>query len=188
MCSRNTSTGLKFEIKTSIEKKLKTEQFRKRIINNSKYGYYYIYTNNTKTILYMTQNGFKLYFKHYFDINIYRCPDEIFVIIDNLTNEYTFKILEKKNQNVDGTVEDKLKNGNFNRREYKKMLNSLDFPINVEYAFCVSKFLQSKLESNNIKYKNIKEIMKEDNIKIFFGDSENYIEDVFNWFVYLNIA
>ncbi len=89
--------------------------------------------------------------------------------------------MEKKNQNVSGRVEDKLKTGDFNRREYIKMTESNDYNFIIEYAFCVSRYLQIKLNSNKIKYINIKKIMEEDNIKLFYCDDINYFKNIYNW-------
>jgi hypothetical protein len=177
-----TINGLIFEYKTSIENKLIEHGFNKNIMNKkSKYGYYYEHINNkNKKIIYMTQSGFKKYFKEKFDISTYKQPDEAFIFISN--NIYDVKILEKKNQNSEGSVEDKLKTGTFNRREYEKMLNIKDeYKFNVAYAFCVNRFLEEKFKSKNVKYKNILEIMKEDGINLFYGDDENYFNDLYEW-------
>jgi hypothetical protein len=120
--------------------------------------------------------------KKEFDINIYKNPDEAFIIFNN--NDVYIKILEKKNQNVEGSVEDKLKTGGFNKREYEKMIskeNKTKYIFSISYAFCVSKFLQNKFESNQIKYNIIKEIMTEDNIKIFYGEDEKYFDTLLEW-------
>ena len=61
------------------------------------------------------------------------------------------------------------------------MLKDFPYKNNIEYAFCISNFLQDKLLSNNIKYKNIKEIIDEDNIKIFYGNNTDYFDTIFNW-------
>jgi hypothetical protein len=170
--------GLSFEIKTSIENKLIENKFKKNILNKNKYAYYYeSYTDNR--IVYLTQTGFRTFIKKEFDINIYKNPDEAFIIYKN--NKYYIKILEKKNQNVAGSVEDKLKTGAFNKREYEKMFNNKHFIIS--YAFCVSNFLKEKIESNEIKYKNMKEILLEDDIKLFYGDDDNYIDIIYDWFI-----
>ena len=124
----------------------------------------------------------KKYFKKNLNIDIYKNPDEAFVIIQN--DEYIIKILEKKNQNVEGSVEDKLKTGEFNRKEYEKIFNKLlkdKYKIKIEYGFCISKFLQNKFESDNLKYKIIKEIMDEDNIKLFYGEEEFYFDKILDW-------
>ena len=55
------------------------------------------------------------------------------------------------------------------------------------YYFCVSKFLQDKLESDNIKYKNIKKIMEEDKIELLYGDNDNYMNKLCEWIKKINI-
>jgi len=184
---KNTNiNGLTFEKNTCIENKLIDNNFIKVIMNpKNKYGYYYELVNENNKIIYLTQSGFKLYFKNIFNINIHKHPDEAFIIITD--NEYKIKILEKKNQNQDGSVEEKLKTGDFNKREYDKMINLQNTNTNItfiiEYAFCISKFLQNKFESNNIKYNIIKEIMLEDNINIFYGEDNNYLDEIYNWII-----
>lgn len=180
--------GLSFENKTSIENKLLENNFTKIVMNNkNKYGYYFEYNNveNNNKIIYLTQNGFKLYFKEKHNIHVYKQPDEAFIIIS--ANNYNIKILEKKNQNVDGSVEDKLKTGQFNKREYEKMIKKevedkkIDFNFNISYAFCISTFLQNKFNSMQTKYNIIKEIMLEDDINIFYGEENNYFNQLLEW-------
>jgi hypothetical protein len=172
--------GLSFEKKTSIENKLLDNGYHKIIFNNKKkFGYYFEYINNNHKIIYLTQTGFRLFFKLKYNIDVYRNPDEAFLIIKE--DKYYIKILEKKNQNVAGSVEDKLKTGLFNKREYEKMFkdNSLNFIIS--YSFCVSNYLKKQLNSNTNKYNNMKEIMAEDNTNIFYGDDDNYFDKLIEW-------
>jgi hypothetical protein len=61
------------------------------------------------------------------------------------------------------------------------MLNSNAVKFIVEYAFCISKFLQNKFESTDNKYIIIKEILEEDNIKIFYGDDSDYFDKILLW-------
>jgi len=61
-----------------------------------------------------------------------------------------------------------------------------NYKFNVSYAFCVSKFLQNKFESNQFKYNNILKIMNDDNIKLFYGEDENYLDILFNWINQIN--
>jgi hypothetical protein len=184
-----TKNGINFELQTSIENTLLKYKFKKCVINKTnkknKYNYYFELNNKNKKIIYLTQNAFKLYFKKEFDINIYKNPDEAFLIFTN--NECNIKILEKKNQNVSGSVEDKLKTGRFNRREYEKIFEketenkNILYKFNIFYAFCISKFLENKFESNEIKYNTIKEIMKEDNINLFYGEHSLYFDNILKW-------
>ncbi len=50
--------------------------------NKNKYGYYFECNNveNNNKIIYLTRNGFKLYFKEKHNINIYKQPDEAFIL------------------------------------------------------------------------------------------------------------
>jgi hypothetical protein len=179
--------GLCFEEKTSIEKILTEKGYSKIIMNDkNKKCYYYKYNDieNNQDIIYFTKNGFKMYFREKFNICTYKEPDEGFLIIKN--NNYHLKILEKKNQNVSGSVEEKLKTGNFTRKEYELMINNQDNQDNkfkVSFAFCVSKFLQDKFESKNIKYENIKKIMKEEKTELFYGDSDDYHDKLYKWII-----
>jgi hypothetical protein len=182
--AKTTLNGLSFEEKTSIEPKLTEYKYEKKEIKIKKRkGVYYEYKEDNINIIYFKKNAFKLYFEKMFKIETYRQPDEAY-LIKNSDNNYTLKILEKKNQNVEGSVEDKLKTGAFNRREYELMLNQTsdsNNKFNIIYTFCVSKFLQEKLESNNIKYKNMLKIMKEDNIDVIYGDEDDYLDKLCDW-------
>ena len=180
--AKTTKNGIEFEEKTSIEHTLSSNNFIKIVVNKRKKDSYYFENNYShKKIIYMKQNGLKYYFKQNFDIDIYKKPDEAFLVCSG--NKYHLKILEKKNQNVGGSVEDKLKTGLFSKKEYEKMLNKkkLLYTFEVSYAFCISKFLQNKFESTEIKYLNMKNIMMEDGIELFYGDNEDYYNKVYEW-------
>ena len=181
--SKTNLNGLSFEEKTSIESKLDELKYVKQNINiKNRKGIYYEYKDDNINIIYFKKNSFKLYFEKEFNIITYRQPDEAYLIKINDYNNFFLKILEKKNQNVDGSVEDKLKTGAFNRREYELMINIHEnIKFKIIYYFCISKFLQQKLESDNIKYKNIKKIMEEDNIGVLYGDEDNYQDKLCKW-------
>lgn len=180
--------GLEFEKKTCIQNLLFNKGFKKIYINNSKYYFLELYDkiNNIK-IIYFTKKDFKMYFRENFNVITYKEPDEAFLLITD--NQYHLKILEKKNQNVEGSVEEKLKTGDFTCHEYELMINDdkkfeeSELIFLVSFAFCVSKFLQDKLESNKLKYNNIKKIMKIQNTKIFYGDSDDYFDKLYNWII-----
>ncbi len=175
--------GLTFEGKTSIEPKLKDYKYVLKTIKIKKRkGIYYEYKDDDINIIYFKKNGFKLYFEKEFNIITYRQPDEAYLIKKHDNDNYILKVLEKKNQNVEGSVEEKLKTGAFNKREYELMINNHEnYKFSVIYCFCVSKFLQDKLESDDIKYKNIRKIMKEDNIDLLFGDDLDYQDKLCEW-------
>ena len=57
----------------------------------------------------------------------------------------------------------------------------IDFNFNISYAFCISTFLQNKFNSMQTKYNIIKEIMLEDDINIFYGEENNYFNQLLEW-------
>jgi hypothetical protein len=86
--------------------------------------------------------------------------------------------LEKKTQSVSGSVEDKILCGVAYKREYELLLPN-DFEI--DYAFCLNNYLKNKIESDNIKYKVLNIILKENNISLFFGYEEHYFDALDSW-------
>ena len=108
-------------------------------------------TFEDKTIIFVLQYGLKMYMKHKYNIELFRCPDEAYIIEYN-TGRKVIKILEKKEQNVEGSVETKLWSGPSLKREYELVLGD---NFEVYYGFCVSEFLKKKLTSNKKKYTNL---------------------------------
>jgi hypothetical protein len=86
--------------------------------------------------------------------------------------------LEKKEQNVDGSVETKLWSGPSLKREYELVLGP-DFEVH--YGFCVSEYLQKKMLSAEKKYTVLNKILGEQNIAVLFGDNANYFETLDDW-------
>jgi hypothetical protein len=174
---KNTNkNGKSFENITNIETKLIDNKYEKKNIDKTKYGYYLYKNIDNNKIIYVSQNGLKLYIKQKFDIELFRNPDEAYIIEKN--GKYIIKILEKKAQNVEGSVETKLWSGPALKREYEIIMGN-NFVI--EYAFCVSNFLQEKIISNDKKYKVLKQILDESNINIFFGEDSNYFDKIYEW-------
>jgi hypothetical protein len=135
-------------------------------------------TFEDKTVVIVSQRNLANYAKDKFGINdIYRCPDEAY-IIEYASGKKVIKILEKKMQNVDGSVETKLLAGPSLKREYELMFGP-DFEI--QYGLCVSEFLQKKITSGTIKYNNLQKILAENNIPILFGNDANYFETLELW-------
>jgi hypothetical protein len=91
---------------------------------------------------------------------------------------YWIYILEKKEQHVDGSIKTKLWSGPSLKREYELVLGEY---FEVFYGFCVNKFLQNKLISKNPKYTILNIILNENNIKVLFGDDDNYFWNI--WYV-----
>ena len=174
---KNTNkNGKSFENITDIETKLIDNKYEKKNIDKTKYGYYLYKNIDNNKIIYVSQNGLKIYIKQKFDIELFRNPDEAYIIEKN--GKYIIKILEKKAQNVEGSVETKLWSGPALKREYEIIMGN-NFVI--EYSFCISKFLQEKIISNDKKYKVLKQILDESNINIFFGEDSNYFDKIYEW-------
>jgi len=174
--------GKKFEEKTNNELRLFNDGFIKHNSTKSKsikgYNYYLSKVFEDKTIVFVLQNGLKTYMKNKYDIDLFRCPDEAYIIEYN-TGRKVIKILEKKEQNVEGSVETKLWSGPSLKREYELVLGD---SFEVYYGFCVSDFLKKKIISTENKYTILNKIFNENNIAVLFGDDENYFELFDKWF------
>ena len=105
--------------------------------------------------------------KNKYNIELFRYPDEAYIIEYN-TGCKILKILEKKEQNVEGSV----------KREYELVLEN-DFKI--FYGFCVNDFLKKKLISTKQKYIILNIIFSENNINVLFGDDNDYFNTLDNW-------
>ena len=168
--------GKKFEEKTNNQIRLLEMGYTKHSF--TKKAYYLSKTFEDKTIVFVLQNGLKMYMKNKYNIELFRCPDEAY-IIEYTSGRKVIKILEKKEQNVEGSVETKLWSGPSLKREYEIVLGA---EFEVFYGFCVSEFLKNKLISNEKKYKILNTILNETNIAVLFGDDENYFETFDTWF------
>ena len=172
--------GKQFEDKTNNQIMLLADGYvRHNITKNQKntYDYYLSKTFDDKIIIFVLQNGLKSYMKHKYNIELFRCPDEAYIIEYN-TGKKVIKILEKKEQNVSGSVETKLWSGPSLKREYELVLGK-DFEVH--YGFCVSQFLKNKILSSEKKYIILNQIFIENNISVLFGDDDNYFETLDNW-------
>jgi len=173
--------GKKFEEKTNnLQRLLEIGYIKNSFTKNPKkaYDYYLSKTFVDKTIVFVLQNGLKMYMKKKYNIDMFRCPDEAYIIEYN-SGRKVIKILEKKEQNVEGSVETKLWSGPSLKREYELVLGT-DFEV--FYGFCVSNFLKNKLISKEKKYTILNTIFIESNITVLFGDDENYFETFDTWF------
>lgn len=171
--------GKAFEEKTNNEPRLLQAGFVKKGIpgKKGKNAYYLEKVDDGKTIIYMSQAGLDNYFMHFHKKEVFRNPDEAYLITKNGVS--TLKILEKKNQTTSGSVEDKLRLGSyFKNVEYPGMIGE---GFRVEYAFCLSNFLKESYIADTVKSK----ILREDNIKnsipVFFGEDADYFTKLDAW-------
>lgn len=184
-CSRaggaNTNLyGKKFEEKTKNEIRLVEQGFSKILLKNKnkKASNYYLFKKTEdKNITYVLQSGLKVYMKQVYNIHLFRYPDEAYIFEHN-DRKKIIKILEKKEQCVEGSVETKLWSGPSLKREYELMLGD---NFKVYYGFCVNSFLKEKFISNETKYNTLSKILNENNITVLFGDDANYFDTFDKW-------
>lgn len=135
---------------------------------------------------FVTQSGLKKYMKHLHGKDLFRCPDEAFIFPSKKESELELKnntktvvkILEKKEQRVEGSVETKLWSGPSLKREYELILGP---EFKVEYAFCVNGYLKEKLVSDKRKYEILRTILDEHNIRVLYGDDPDYFKTLDEW-------
>lgn len=164
--------GLLFEQKTNNELRLINKNWIK-----FKYGYHSgnIYTN--KKITFVKQNNFK---KLFIENKICRNPDEAYIIEynDKVKRKNDIIIIEKKNQNVAGSVDDKLLTGPGFVNYYNLAFNNM---YNIKYIYVVNNYLKEKfMNIDNIKFQHIKKYCDEHNINILYGDDDNYFNNLNN--------
>jgi hypothetical protein len=100
--------GKKFEDLTININHLFKNGYIKIKLNKNKFGYFLKKNINEKDEIYFfLQSGLKIYLKNNFNINLFRNPDEAY-IIKKYDGSYILKIIEKKEQSVEGSVETKL--------------------------------------------------------------------------------
>jgi hypothetical protein len=174
--------GKKFEEKTNNETRLIEQGFSKISLDNKNknkkaFNYYLFKKTEDKKIIFVLQSGLKMYMKQIYNIELFRCPDEAYIFEYN-DGTKIIKILEKKEQCVEGSVETKLWSGPSLKREYELILG--DHFI-VHYGFCVSSFLKQKFVSNEKKYNILSQILNENNITVLFGDDIDYFDNFDKW-------
>jgi hypothetical protein len=169
--------GKRFEFKTNNKDRLLSNGYIKKVFGKCTYLLKSI-SLEKKNIVFVLHTDLKKYVKHKYNIELFRFPDEAYIIKDNLNKKTVVKILEKKEQHVEGSMETKLWSGPSLKREYEIMLGP---GFEVHYGFCVSAFLKQKLESDIPKYMILRQIWRENNIQVLFGDDEDYFDKLDEW-------
>jgi len=184
--------GKKFENKTMNEYIIKNGRLITYDTANKKKAtpndtYYVLSINNANCncdILYFRQSAFKSYIKFHYGIELFRHPDEAYIVINNrvplFTEDITIKILEKKNQNSEGSCETKLWASPALKEEYAIMFLDFVSIIKIEYGLCVNQFFKDKIK-NSLKYQILTKILSNNNIYILYGDDEDYLMQLNNW-------
>lgn len=165
--------GKNFEERTNFQHKLLEMGFHKYYLRNT----YYLSKRfeNKKITL---QGGFKKYMKQKYNIDVFRYPDEAYIINYN-TGKTVIKILEKKNQNTEGSCETKLWASPSLKREYELKLGD---KFEIHYGLCVNDYLKQKMTSNTEKYVILNKILGEHNVDVLFGDDDDYFDKLCTWF------
>ena len=158
--AKTNHNGLAFENKTNFENILLEQKWEKKYLDKT--HYYLELVKNNEVLYWMCKYSFQVFVSKQFGLNkdnIFRQPDEIFIKINE--KNINIYVIEKKNQNVCGSVEDKLRTGSFIREEYIEMLSPIkDSNVIIEYGYCVSKFLYNKYLSERPKYTAMRKILK----------------------------
>lgn len=176
-------TGKSFEQKTENETRLLEAGFTRKPIpgyeKNTEGSFYYLIkeTSPTESVVYLTQGGLKKYFEHFFKKELCRHPDEAYLFRNG--DQYTLKILEKKNQNKSGSVDTKLMTARDFIEEYEDSIEDPNFTVH--YAFCVSDFLKKDYVSDKKKWVLLRARHKKYGIAVLFGDDPNYYETLDAW-------
>ena len=170
------ASGLPFEEKTANQRRLQEQGYSMVAMRGGgKFSYYM----EKDGVVFMTKGGLKTYMKEKFGVEIFREPDEAYLIRDPESRVTQLKVLEKKNQNMEGSVDTKLLAGPGFVEEYKWCLNSQE--IHVDYAFCVSSFLKEKIMSDKPKWRALRDINKKYGITVLFGEDEDYFQKLDEW-------
>lgn len=167
--------GKKFEEKTDNQTRLLSDGYKS--IALSKKHFYLKKKEDDVTTYFFKQGVLKMFIKEHYKIDLFRYPDECY-LFEYKDGKKTIKILEKKEQRVEGSVETKLWCGNSLKREYQIVLGD-DFTV--YYGFCVNDFLKKRVVSDTKKYVVLRKMLEEDNIDMLYGDDEDYYEKLEAW-------
>jgi hypothetical protein len=135
-------------------------------------------TFENKSITFVTQGKLKKYMSVVHDKTLHRHPDEAYVVTYS-DGTKCLKIIEKKNQSVEGSVIDKLLCASVYKLEYKLALD--DEKWDIEYCLCVSDFLKRKINSGNKKYKIWNSIWNQTGVRVFYGEDDDYASQIHEW-------
>ena len=168
--------GKMFEEQTNNMVRLLEQGYEQRETGKGKNDFCLTKIYGEDKVHFVMQSGLKTFMRKTYGIEMFRCPDEAY-IFEYANGRKGIKVLEKKEQNVEGSVETKLWSGPALKREYELVLGE----FNVEYAFCLSDFLRAKLSSSDKKYSILKTILQENGIRVFYGGDPSYFEEIDSW-------
>jgi hypothetical protein len=171
--SNTNASGLPFEEKTSNEQRLLNSGFVKHVIDKTCNGYYLSKRfESGKELIFMKQAGLRKYLEKFMEKTTCFNPDEAYLWKNG--DSYTLRIIEKKNQNVAGSVDTKLLAGPTIQKVYAHELG-----FEVQYAFCVSKFLDDTITS--CRWQSKRKALHDEGITFLFGDNDDYFTQLDDW-------
>lgn len=138
----NTTTGLRFECKADLKTLINGMSGYSVDKNNVVY-----FKNKQVGMIFVKHSLYKFLEKNnvnwqdYLSKKLYP-DDSIYVILNN-----TFYIIECKYQQVEGSVDEKLQTCDFKKKQYKRLLSSLNFEV--EYIYILNDWFK------NPKYKDV---------------------------------
>jgi hypothetical protein len=172
---KNTNVnGKKFEQITSNYHRLIEKGFERVNIGKGKNCYYLRHITSKGENIFLEQNGFKLYMKEKYNLDFIRNPDEAYIVQTGADKPHLI-ILEKKEQNVEGSVDTKLYASPGLKKEYELIAGDKFY---IEYIFCLSKYFKNKFMEGSKKYALLNQIFIFYNIHCLFGEDENYFESL----------
>ena len=176
--ANTTKSGNYFENITSNEKNLTQEQgfFKKSLFVNKKLkGYFLEKIQDNVSYIHVIKKAFGVYVKQIYNIDVIREPDEAYITHNN--NNITIRIIEKKNQNANGSVDIKLWAGPSLKQEYEILFGD---KYKIEYAFCLSAFFKEKFDTE-VKYKILHQILQSNKIIVLYGNDKDYFDKLNKW-------
>lgn len=119
-----------------------------------------------------------------FGVRLIRRPDEIYMTVwknpEENRRKHRIKILEKKAQYGQGSVETKLWAADGFLHEYREVLGER---FEVEYAFCVNRYLEQCFTdpSAKKKYRLLQDYLGKKGVPLFFGEDPDYFQQLHHW-------
>lgn len=161
-----------------MEQYLNNKNFTKQYFDDNSNYYLKHIDENNNTVIYLKNNSYQKYLKNMYNLEITEQPDEAFLIIKN--NKYCFKLIEHKyiNRYSDKTP---LKTGSTNKELYDIDLNNDNHKFDIELSYGINNYIDSRLNSDDIEFKNIKKILSRLNINLFNRENENYYDILYDW-------
>ena len=132
--------------------------------------------DDEREIIFLPQKKLPKYCRDKFAAELFRRPDEAYLFRNG--TKYLLKILEKKAQNTEGSVDTKLCADEWFKEEYRECLGP---NFTVEYAFCLSKWLQTEYQSDKGKWPMMRRLHERHGTAVLFGEDPDYFTHLDAW-------